>query len=148
MTGDRLHALVLAELRRARLQLRCEMKRNVIGLFVLLWSDFVVEVGIGNRVVHGRDPDVRRREASIAVLTMHSRVPRISYGGSDGEPPTDLWVPPRCPEPILRALVAHAIAQTAPTRQRQREVRRRLREAGVRLSDFAIKPSYARRSAS
>jgi hypothetical protein len=146
MTGDRLEALVLAEICRARLRLCSEVKRNSIGLFLLVWSDFVVEVGIGNRLIHARDPDVRRHEASIAVLPFHSRVPRIGWHLDDGSS-TDLWLPPHCPEAVVAALVAHAIAQTVPTRRRLREARRRLEETGVRLSDFAVKPSYARRSA-
>lgn len=146
MTGDRLETLVLAEVRLARLRLRFEVKRNPIGLFLLLWSDFVVEVGIGNRLIYGRDPDVRRREASIAVLPFHSRVPRIGWHLHDGTS-TDLWPPPRAGEAVVAALVAHAIAQTVPTGRRLQEAHRRLEEAGVRLSDFAVKPSYARRSA-
>lgn len=146
MTGDHLEALVLAEVRLARLRVQFEIKRNSIGLFVLLWSDFVVEVGIGNRLIHGRDPDVRRREASIAVLPFHSRVPRIGWHLDKGVS-TDLWLPPHAGEAVVAALVAHALAQVAPTRRRLQEARRRLEEAGVRLSDFAVKPSYARRSA-
>jgi len=71
----------------------------------------------------------------------------VSYGGSDGAPPTDLWVPTRCPEPVLHALVAHALAQTVPTRRRLQRARRRVREAGVRVSEFGTKPSYDRRRA-
>lgn len=144
MTGDHLEALVLAEVRHASLRLRFEVKRNPIGLFLLLWSDFVVEIGIGNRVVHGRDPDVRRREASIAVLPLHSRVPRVGWHLDDGTS-TDLWLPPHCPEAVVAALVAHALATVAPTRLRLLTARRRLRAAGVRLSDFRQKPSYAHR---
>lgn len=146
MTGYRLHDLILTEVRRARLRLRYEVKRNPIGLFLLVWSDFVVEVGIGNRVVHGRDPDMRRREASIAVLPLHSRVPRVGWHLDNGVS-TDLWLPPRPREAVVAALVAHALAQVAPTRRRLRAARRQLRDAGVRLSDFRHKPSYARRSA-
>lgn len=146
MTGDRLEALVLAEICRARLRLRYEVKRNAIGLFLLLWSDLVVEVGIGNRLIYGRDPDVRRREASIAVLPFHSRVPRVGWHLDDGTS-TDLWLPPHCPEAVVAALVAHALAQVAPTGRRLLETRRRLEEAGVCLAGFAVKPSYARRSA-
>lgn len=144
MTGDHLEALVLAEVRHARLRLRYEVKRNAIGLFLLLWSDFVVEVGIGNRLIHGRDPDVRRREASIAVLPFHSRVPRIGWHLHDGTS-TDLWLPVRAGEAVVARLVAHALAQVAPTGRRLREARLRLERTGVRLSDFAVKPSYARR---
>ena len=115
-------------------------------MFVLVWSDFVVEVGIGNRLIHGRDPDVRRREASIAVQVFHSRVPRIGWHGDDATP-EDLWLPRRCPEAVVAALVAHALAQVAPTGRRLQEARRRLEEAGVCLADFAVKPSCARRSA-
>lgn len=144
MTGDRLETLVLAEVRLARLQLRFEVKRNAIGLFVLVWSDLVVEVGIGNRLIHGRDPDVRRREASIAVLPFHSRVPRIGWHLDNGTS-EDLWLPPRAGEAVVAALVCHALAQVAPTRRRLLSARRRLRDAGVRLSDFARKPRYSQR---
>lgn len=144
MTGDRLHSLVLAEVRRARLRLRFEIKRNPIGLFLLLWSDFVVEVGIGNRVIYGRDPDVRRREASIAVQVFHSRVPRIGWHLDDGTA-EDLWLPPRAAEAVVAALVAHALAQVAPTGRRLREARRRLRDLNIRLGTFARKPRYPRR---
>src|SRR5688572_9007497 len=131
MTGNHLEALVLAEVLRARLRLRFEITRNVIGCFILLWSDLAWIEGIGGRRFMARDPDQRRREASIAVLTLHSRVPRVSFGGSeDGRPPIDLWTPPRCPEAIVRALVVHALAQTVPTRRRICEARRRRREAG------------------
>lgn len=146
MTGSQLEALVLAEIRLARLRLRYEVKRNAIGLFLLLWSDLVVEVGIGNRLIYGRDPDVRRREASIAVLPFHSRVPRIGWHLDNGAS-NDLWLPPHCPKAVVATLVAHALAQVAPTRRRLREARLRLEETGVRLSDFAVKLSYARRSA-
>lgn len=146
MTGSQLEALVLAEIHLARLRLRFEVKRNPIGLFVLLWSDFVVEVGIGNRLIHGRDPDLRRREASIAVQVFHSRVPRIGWHLDDGTS-TDLWLPPRCPEAVVAALVAHALARVARTRRRLQEARRRLRDAGVRVSGFSRKPRYTRRSA-
>ena len=74
-------------------------------MFLLIWSDFVVEVGIGNRLIHGRDPEVRRREASIAVLPFHSRVPRIGWHLDDGTS-ADLWLPPHCPEAVLAALNA------------------------------------------
>lgn len=146
MTGDRLEAIVLAEVRLARLRLRFEVKRNPIGLFLLVWSDYVVEIGIGNRVVHGRDPDVRRREASIAVLPFHSRVPRVGWHRDDGTS-EDLWLPPRAGEAVVAALVVHALAQVAPTRRRLLSARRRLRAAGVRLSDFARKPRFSRSGA-
>lgn len=146
MTGPQLEALVLAEIRLARLKLRFEVKRNSIGLFLLLWSDFVVEVGIGNRLIHGRDPDVRRREASIAVQVFHSRVPRIGWHRDDGSA-TDLWLRPRTPEAVVAALVAHALAQVAPTGRRLREARRRLRDLNIRLGTLARKPRYSRRSA-
>lgn len=146
MTGDRLHALVLTEVRRARLRLRYEVRRNSIGAFVLLWNDLSVVEGIGGRKWLARDPDMRRREASIAVLPLHSRVPRIGWHLDNGVS-TDLWLPPRPREAVVAALVAHALAQVAPTRRRLLSARRRLRDAGVRLSDFARKPRYARRSA-
>lgn len=146
MTGPQLEALVLAELRRARLHLRFEIKRNVIGCFLLLWNDLAWLEGIGGRGFLARDPDVRRREASIAVLPLHSRVPRISWQGEDGGT-TDLWLPPRAEEVVVAALVAHALAQVAPTGRRRREARRRLRAAGVRLADFRHKPRYSRRGA-
>lgn len=145
MTGPQLEALVLNEIRRARLHLRFEVKRNVIGCFLLLWNDLAWVEGIGGRRFLARDPDVRRREASIAVLPLHSRVPRISWQGEDGGT-TDLWLPPRAGEPVVAALVAHALAQVAPTGRRRQVARRRLREAGVRLADFSRKPSYARPS--
>lgn len=145
MTGPQLEALVLSEVRRARLRMNYEVRRGPTGLHVLLHSDWAWLDGIGNRrmFAHG---DERRREAVIAVLPLHSRVPRVSYGGGDGKS-IDLWPPPRCPEPVLRALVSWAIAKTYPTPRRLREARRRLRAAGVRLSDFSRKPRFTRRGA-
>jgi hypothetical protein len=145
MTGTALAALVFEEVRLARLRLPVEVRRNSIGLFLLLHSDWVWCEGIGGRTVLARDPEVRRHEASIAVLPFHSRVPRIGWHLDDGTS-KDLWLPPRCPAPVVAALVAHAVAVVARTARRAREARRRLRKTGMRLSDFATKPSYSRRT--
>lgn len=146
MTGDRLHALVLAEIRRARLRLEVEVKRNSIGCFILIHSNWSWTEGIGGRKWLARDPEVRRREASIAVLVFHSRVPRIGWHLDNGTS-TDLWLPPRAGEAVVAALVCHALGQVAPTRRRLREAVRRLRDAAIKVSNFRQKPSYARRSA-
>lgn len=144
MTLAALEALVLDEARCARLRLQHEIRRGPTGPHLLLWSDLAWMEGLGGRRVFGHD-DLRRREASIAVLALHSRAPRISYGTNIGRT-EDLWPPTRCPEAILGALVFQAIAQTVPTPRRLREARRRLRAAGVRLSDIRRRPTFSRRT--
>jgi hypothetical protein len=150
MRGSDLARLVEQEVAKARLHLRHEIRRGPTGCFLILWSDLEWCDGIGGRRVFGRTEGLRRREGSIGLLVLHSRVPTITWGGNPEADPElhTLYPPTRCPEPVLRALVAHAIAQTAPTRRRLLSARRRLREAGVRLSRLRQKPSYARRSAS
>ena len=142
MTGNALEALVRDEIRRARLRFQHEIRRNSVGLFLLLHSDWAWIEGVGGRLILGHD-DVRRREASIAVLPFHSRVPRIGWHLDDGTS-TDLWMPTRCPAPVLRALVAHALTAVAPTALRAKTSRGLLRAVGVRASDFRRKPTFGR----
>jgi len=147
MTGLGLVHLISDEIRRARLRLQFEIRRGPTGCFLMLWSDLAWMTGIGGRRFLGRD-DIRRRESNIGILVLHSRVPTITYGGEIGgvDPLQTLCPPPRCPEPILRALVFNALAATVPTPWRLRQARRRLRAAGVRLSDFRRKPPLGHRA--
>lgn len=143
MRGSDLAQLVEAEVVAARLRFRHEIQRGPTGLFLMLWSDLSWQFGIGNRRFLGRD-DIRRRESNIGVLVLHSRSPSIVYGGQIAgvDPLRTLFPPPRCPEPVLRALIAYALAVTIPTTWRLRAARRRLRAAGVRLSDYQCKPTF------
>lgn len=148
MRGSDLARLVEQEVARARLRLRHEIRRGPTGCFLILWSDLEWCEGIGGRRLFGPTEGLRRRESSIGFLVLHSRIPTVTWGGDPEADPElhTLYPPTRCPEQSLRALVSHAIAQTAPTRRRLQEARRRLREAGVRLGDVAVKPSYSRRT--
>jgi hypothetical protein len=147
-----LESLVLDELHRARLRLKYEIRRSPTGVFILLWSDVERCEGFGGRIVVAHVEGLRKRQNSIAVLALHSRVPKLVYDTASVvipgvDQPRTLHLPTRCPPPILRALVCHAIGETLPTKLRRRDARRRLREAGVRLKDFEAGPTTTRRRA-
>lgn len=147
MTAAALEALVLDELAKARLRLQYEVRRSPTGLYVSLWSDFAWMEGVGGRRFLGHH-DGRRHLANIGFLTLHSRAPTIVFGGAPGstDPLQTLHPPPRCPEAVLRALLAFAIARTVPTPRRLHEARRRMRAAGVRLSGLQRRPALGRRT--